>query len=135
MRVLIFIFIVLPFVAFAQSCPTGMVAVEYDNYVVADAGLCPAGYVAHDVTDACSGAATGACWLVGQIEQIRARCGAGVTQIKTNSGVVVPLYSGRVTTPSFCVRHNDTVCYADMVLGRASGTVNVEYGDAVYHLE
>lgn len=132
MRVLIFIFIVWPFVAFAQSCPTGMVAVEYDNYVAADAGACPAGYVAHDVTDACSGVAMGACWLV---EQMRALCGAGVTQIKTNSGVVVSLYSNRVTTPSFCVQYNDTVCYADMVLGRASGTVNVKYGDAVYHLE
>ena len=131
-KVILLLFFILPFVAFAQSCPTGMVAVEYDNYVAADAGVCPAGYVAHDVTDACSGAATGACWL---IEQIRARCGAGVVQIKTNSGVVVPLYSNRVTTPSFCVRYNDTVCYADMVLGRASGTVNVKYGDAVYHLE
>lgn len=135
MRVLIFIFIILPFAAFAQSCPTGMVAVEYDNYMAADAGACPAGYVAHDVTDVCSGAATGACWLVGEVEQIRTLCRAGVTQIKTSGGVVVPLYSGRVTTPSFCMRYNDTVCYADMVLGRASGAVNVKYGDTVYHLE
>lgn len=132
MKKIIFIFIFVPFVAFAQSCPTGMVAVEYDNYVVADAGACPAGYVAHDVTDSCSDASTGVCWLV---EQMRALCGAGIDKIKTSTGVVVPLYSGRVTTPSFCVRYNDTVCYADMVLGRASGAVNVEYGDAVYHLE
>ena len=132
MRVLILIFIILPFVAFAQSCPTGMVAVEYDNYVAAATGVCPAGYVAHDVADVCSDVSTSVCWL---LKQMRALCGAGVMQIKTFSGVVVPLYSDRATTPSFCVRYNDTVCYADMVLGRASGAVNVKYGDAVYHLE
>lgn len=131
-KVILLLFFILPFVAFAQSCPTGMVAVEYDNYVVADAGACPAGYVAHDVTDSCSDASAGVCWLV---EQMRALCGAGIDKIKTSTGVVVPLYSGRVTTPSFCVRYNDTVCYADMVLGRASGAVNLSYGNEIYHLE
>ena len=131
-KVILLLFFILPFVAFAQSCPTGMVAVEYDNFVAADAGACPAGYVAHDVTDACSGAATGVCWL---IEQIRVRCGAGVTQIKTSSGVVVSLYSDRVTVPSFCVQYNNMVCYADMVLGQVSGAINVDYADAIYHLE
>ena len=131
-KVILLLFFILPFVAFAQSCPTGMVAVEYDNYVAADAGACPAGYVAHDVVDVCSDASTGVCWLV---EQMRALCGAGIDKIKTSTGVVVPLYSNRVTTPSFCVRYNNTVCYADMVAGRADGAVNVKYGDEVYHLE
>ena len=127
----ILLFFILPFVAFAQSCPTGMVAVEYDNYVAADAGACPAGYVAHDVVDVCSDASTGVCWLV---EQMRALCGAGIDKIKTSTGVVIPLYSNRVTTPSFCVRYNNTVCYADMVLGSQSGTINIRHNDTVYHL-
>ena len=129
-KVILLLFI-LPFVAFAQSCPTGMVAVEYDNYVAADAGACPAGYVAHDVEDVCSDASTGVCWLV---EQMRALCGAGIDKIKTSTGVVIPLYSNRVTTPSFCVRYNNTVCYADMVLGSQSGTINIRHNDTVYHL-
>ena len=132
MRVLILIFIVWPCCVFAQSCPTGMTAVEYDNYVAADAGVCPAGYVAHDVVDVCSDASNAECWLV---EQMRALCGAGVTQIKTSSGMVVSLYSERVTNPSFCVRFNNNVCYADMVSGQASDAINLKYGDVIYHLE
>ncbi len=130
MRVLILIFIILPFVAFAQSCPTGMTAVEYDNYVAADAGVCPAGYVAHDVADVCSDTSTSVCWL---LKQMRALCGAGVTQIKASSGVVVPLYSDRATTPSLCISYNNTTCYVDLESGGAADSINVKYNGAVYH--
>lgn len=125
---LFFVFL-LPLDAFAAAvCPGGMVAVEYDNYVASTGGVCPSGYVVHDMVDVCGGTSTGVCWL-------RPLCGAGVTQIKTSSGVVVSLYSDRVTVPSFCAQYNNMVCYADMVLGQVSGAINVDYADAIYHLE
>ena len=124
------LFFILPFVAFAQSCPTGMVAVEYDAFVPAVAGACPSGYVAHATETVC-GAGDGACWIV---EQIRALCGAGITKIKTSNGLSVSLYSDKVTTPSLNVQYNGMVCYADMKQGNASGTINVKIGDVVYHL-
>lgn len=129
MRWLYFVFL-LPFVAFAQSCPTGMTAVEYYNYVAADAGVCPAGYVAHDVVDVCSDASNAECWL---IEQMRALCGAGVTQLKTSVGVSVPIYSDRATTPSLCISYNNTTCYVDLESGGAADSINVKYNGAVYH--
>lgn len=128
-KVILLLFI-LPFVAFAQSCPTGMVAVEYDNYVAADAGVCPAGYVAHDVVDVCSDASTGACWLV---EQMRALCGAGVTQLNISGGLNFPLYSTRATIPSLCVRYNDTTCYVDLEEGSAADAININNNGVTYH--
>lgn len=40
-----FIFLVFP--SFAVMCPTGFIAVEYDGFIPATSGACPAGYVAH----------------------------------------------------------------------------------------
>lgn len=113
----------------AATCPDGYITIGNPYVVIAD--TCSDEAISVGVVADCADGDS-VCWVV---ERLRALCGAGIDKIKTSTGVVVPLYSGRVTTPSFCVRYNDTVCYADMVLGRASGAVNVEYGDAVYHLE
>lgn len=123
----ILIFIIIPSVAFAASCPTGMVAVEYDNFVSAVSGACPAGYVAHNITDVCASDTTGACWLV------RVACGAGVTQLKASGGLNFPLYSTRATTPSLCVGYNNTTCYVDLESGSATGAINIHYNGVTYH--
>ncbi|MBP3398063.1 MAG: hypothetical protein J6K82_03975 [Alphaproteobacteria bacterium] len=130
-RIFVAFFIMWPLAVFAQSCPTGFVAYEYDGYVPAVAGVCPSGYVAHDTETVC-GAGDGACWIV---EQIRALCGAGITKIKTSNGVSVALYSDKATKPSMNVQYNGAVCYADMVPGRATNAINVKIGDVIYHLE
>lgn len=125
------LFIIIPFVGFAATCPTGMMAVEYDAFVPAVAGVCPSGYVAHATETVC-GTGDGACWLV---EHLRALCGAGITKIKTSNGFSVSLYSDKATTPSLNVGYNGMVCYADMKEGRATGTINVKIDGVVYHLE
>ena len=127
MKKLIFIFVVFP--SFAATCPTGMVAVEYDTFVSAGAGACPAGYVAHGIDTVC-GAGDGACWLV---EQLRALCGAGITQLNTSGGLSVPLYADKTTNPSLHIKYNSMVCYADLEAGNATGTINVKYNNVVYH--
>lgn len=128
----VFIFLLLlPMVAGAAECPAGFTTVEYDGFVVAESGGCPAGYVAHDIETVC-GAGDGVCWL---IEQLRALCGAGVSHLKTSMGVSVSLYAVRETTPSLCVQYNDTVCYADMKQGQQTGAININYGGTIYHVE
>ena len=128
-RIFVAFFIMWPFAVFAQSCPTGFVAYEYDGYVPAVAGVCPSGYVTHSVMDVCASGTSGACWLV------RVLCAAGITKIKTSNGVSVALYSDKATKPSMNVQYNGAVCYADMVPGRATNAINVKIDDVIYHLE
>ena len=45
MKRLMFIFLVFP--SFAVTCPTSFIAVEYDGFMPATSGACPAGYIAH----------------------------------------------------------------------------------------
>lgn len=89
-RIRLILFLLYPFHAFAQSCPTGFVAVEYDTFVPAVGGVCPSGYVAHDVSDICASDVTGVCWFV------RALCGAGITSLNTSGGLSFPLYSDKI---------------------------------------
>lgn len=119
-------FLLFPFVAYAQSCPAGMVAVEYDTFVPAVSGACSAGYVAHDTETVC-GAGDGVCWLV------RMGCRAGVSSLRTSTGLSVPLYAEKETFPSLCVRYNNTMCYVDLEPGQASGAINIKYNGVVYH--
>ena len=121
------LFLLYPFHAFAQSCPAGFVAVEYDTFVPAVGGVCPSGYVAHDVSEVCSVGATGACWLV------RALCGAGITKLNTSGGLSFPLYSDKSTSPSIHIKYNNMVCYVDLESGSATGAINVKYNGVVYH--
>ena len=124
MKKLVFIFLVFP--SYAAVCPAGMVAVEYDTFVPAVSGACSAGYMAHDVDTVC-GTGDGVCWL------IRMGCGAGVSSIRTSTGLSVPLYAEKETFPSLCVRYNNTTCYADLDPGQVSGTINIKYNGVVYH--
>lgn len=122
-------FLFLPYAAFAATCPSGMIAYEYDSFVSATSGACPSGYVAHSVDTIC-GAVDGACWL---LEQLRALCSAGATNLKTSGGLSFPLYSTRTTTPSLCVQYNDITCYVDLESGTAAGAINVKYNGVTYH--
>lgn len=130
MKELFVAFLLFSTIAFAESCPNGFVTYEYENLVPAISGTCPTGYVAHDVVDVCGDDTTSVCWL---IEQIRALCNAGVSNIKTSNGVNVPLYSERGTTPSLCINYNNTTCYADLESGSVGGAINVKYNGATYH--
>ena len=122
--------IFVPMSAFAVSCPTGMVAVEYDSFVPAVSGVCDAGYKAHDIDTVC-GSGDGACWVV---EQLRNLCTAGITSLNTSGGLAFPLYAEKSTSPSIYVRYNNMVCYGDLEVGLSAGAVNVAYNDVVYHL-
>ena len=106
-----------------------MIAVEYDTVVPAVSGVCPSGYVAHDMQAVC-GVDNGACWIT---EQLRSLCAAGITYLKTSSGVDVPIYADKVTSPALHIGYNDSVCYVDLAQGRATNAINVKYGNVIYH--
>lgn len=62
-----------------------------------------------------------------------APCTAGVTTIRTGTGVVVPLWAEKSTQPSLCVKYNDMVCYADLEVGTATEAININYNGVIYH--
>lgn len=58
----------------------------------------------------------------------------GLSAIRTSSGVRVPLYMERYTTPAINVAlDSGGRCYANLLPGSASGTLNVLFEDNVYH--
>ena len=57
-------------------------------------------------------------------------CGAGVKKIRTSTGVAVSLYAEKYTTPSLCVRVDDSVCYAGLAVG--AGGLSVSFGGSTY---
>ena len=59
-------------------------------------------------------------------------CAAGVTHIHLGTGLKIPLYSSKRTTPSINVRHNGTICYADLIEGESTG-LHVKYNGKTYH--
>lgn len=65
--------------------------------------------------------------------ECRQLCGAGITTLKTSTGVVAALFAEKLTTPALNVRYNNQICYANLVVGGAQNAVNVKYNDIVYH--
>lgn len=61
-------------------------------------------------------------------------CSGGGSSLRTSTGVNLPLYGERVTTPSINVGFGGgTTCYVNMLLGAANNTINVKYNDTTYH--
>ncbi len=60
-------------------------------------------------------------------------CPAGATSLRTDTGINVPLFSSRNTTPSINIKINENICYADLIPGTSTGAINVEYNGQTYH--
>ncbi len=60
-------------------------------------------------------------------------CPFGATSLRTDTGVNVPLFSSRNTTPAINVKINNNICYADLVPGTSTGAINIEYNGQMYH--
>lgn len=62
-------------------------------------------------------------------------CGAGITKIKTSTGLEFPLFDTNPTVPSLHIQHNGRVCYTPMELGDGgAGSMNILYNNETYHL-
>ena len=60
-------------------------------------------------------------------------CTAGITQLNTSNGLSFNIYANKLTTPALNLLRNNTVCYVNLSPGVASGTINIQHGDTVYH--
>lgn len=60
-------------------------------------------------------------------------CTAGMTKLRTSTGLSFNIYANKLTTPSLNLSQNNIVCYVNLLPGVASGAINVRYGNTVYH--
>lgn len=60
-------------------------------------------------------------------------CKAGVTKLKTSSGVSVPLFASKNTKPAIYIGYNNMVCYADLKPGGSSGAIHTIYNGTECH--
>ncbi len=61
-------------------------------------------------------------------------CTAGFSKLRTDTGVTVPLYNTKQTSPALTFMNADgNTCYANLVQGTETGTINLEFGDKIYH--
>ncbi len=104
-----------------DKCPSGFYTVPY-NY------SCGVGKV--DVTDVpgCDEATDSSCLLITDTP-----CEMGFSMIRTSTGLTIPLWAEKYTTPAIHVAYNGGVCYAKLEPGNTAETLNVSYGGAIFH--
>ena len=59
-------------------------------------------------------------------------CGLGFTTLRTGSGLVIPLYSEKLSSPAIHIGYNGGMCYGILESGTGDG-INMEYGGQTYH--
>lgn len=106
-------------------CPDGFFTVPYESW-------CGEGMVNISDVPNCDDDTSGEFCLIENAPPT-VPCTAGVTTIRTGTGVVVPLWAERATEPSLCVKYNDMVCYANLEAGQVTGAININYNGVIYH--
>ena len=102
--VVLCMFVCMPGVLWA-ACPDGFT--EY---------LGPAGGLVRDANGNCS-----------------ELCGSGISSLNTSNGYKFDLFATKNTTPAIHIKSGDVVCYADLIAGASSDTLNIGIGDTTYH--
>ena len=59
-------------------------------------------------------------------------CGLGFTTLRTGTGLVIPLYSEKLSSPAIHIGYNGGMCYGILESGSGNG-INLEFGDQTYH--
>ena len=102
------------------ECPCGSVSAEtgWGESLVDGRAVCQANPAEHLYNDVCV-----------------ADCDAGVTTLRTSTGLEFPLFDTKPTTPALHIKHNGTVCYTPMEPGNGgAGSMNIMSGGETYHL-
>jgi len=60
-------------------------------------------------------------------------CQGGFRQIKTSTGITVPLYAQKPTKPAICVAYNNNICYGALSAGNAANALNFGINGQTYH--
>ena len=59
-------------------------------------------------------------------------CGLGFTTLRTGTGLVIPLYSEKLSSPAIHIGLSGGMCYGILKSGSGNG-INLEYGGQTYH--
>ena len=59
-------------------------------------------------------------------------CDLGFTTLRTGTGLVIPLYSEKLSSPAIHIGYNGGMCYGILESGSGNG-INLEYGGQTYH--
>ena len=114
------------------DCPTGYFAVG-PNAAFKRAGdndVCATNYSSFGDTDLCLK------YLGANMAEFctpQLACNAGVSTLRTSTGVVLPVYGESVTTPSMHFSVGGNVCHMNLLPGTTNNTVNVQYNNQTYH--
>ncbi len=60
-------------------------------------------------------------------------CNAGITHLKTSTGISISLYKQPYTNPSIHILYNNTQCYIPLVPGTQPNSLHIQYESATYH--
>ena len=112
-------------VASVDVCPDGFYTVPYE--IDCGEGLVDVADVAH-----CDEDTSGDYCLIGEVPAIP--CAAGVTTLRTGTGVSIPLWADKNTTPALAVRYNNMTCWGNLQSGQVTNGINLKYNNQVYHL-
>lgn len=104
-------------------CPDGFFTVPYESW-------CGDGMVNIADTPYCNDDASGEYCLMKLFQP----CTAGISAIKTSTGLSFPLYAEKYTEPSVAVMYNNITCYSNLEIGQSSNTININYNGTIYHL-
>ena len=60
-------------------------------------------------------------------------CGGSMTSLNTSNGYRFDLFASRNTTPAINIEMDGVVCYADLIPGAGTGTLNIKNDSGTYH--
>ncbi len=118
-------------------CPDGFYTVPYETH-------CGEGLVDTESVPDCDDDVFGDYCIISSIvecgdgfvlydNECKELCKAGITMFRTSTGLAVPLFAEKLTTPALNVKYNNSVCYANLVVGSAQNAVNIIYNNTTYH--
>ncbi len=106
-----------------DRCPDGFFTVPYESW-------CGEGMV--NIADApyCADDVSGEYCLTNSTKP----CDAGISAIKTSTGLSFTLWAEKYTVPALAVKYNNTTCYGNLKPGVATGAININHDGTTYHL-
>ena len=127
----------------AGDCPTDYVdlALNADTMTTLSNGVCPTNYSKYTINQQCDANTDDAVCAIlcanglnyTDIGTCAEFCPGPHHTLKTSTGLAIPIYATKQITPSINIQLGENVCYVNMVPGRASNAINVQYDNQIYH--
>ncbi len=117
-------------------CPENTYTVDKpdSSWTVAVCNPCPDGATSPANSSDISACTCGAGTITNSIGGCSAPCASGITKLQTSTGISIPLFATKNTSPAiFVSNRSDAVCYADLTAGTATGALHVQHNGTTYH--